>query len=806
MGDRIGWRGWTIALLAWAQMAQAAAPEPVADPAARVDPFIGTLNHGSGVVNGGNVFPGAVLPFGMVSFSPQQTPLPGKAMAVPGAGGYDWRGTGIQGFSLTHVSGTGCAGAGGDIPFMPLTTDVRVSPTLPEVATRYASLMRHEDEHASPGAYDLTLDNGVAVALGATLRTGFARFAWPAGRPAILLVRTSDSATGSSDATIRIDAAQRTISGSVSAGNFCGTLAPDRRRSYYTVHFVAEFDSPFEVGGTWTDGALAPGATSAQGGTGYGTEGAPPGGKGSGGWIRFAGRDARTVTMRVGISYVDEAGARASLAAESPAGTTLDQIRAAAHDAWNARLGQIRIAGGSVDDQTIFYTALYHALLAPNLLSDTDGRYPGMDGQIHRLAGRQRAQYANFSGWDQYRTQVQLITLLDPQLGSDYAQSLLSQADQNKGVWDRWTHITGATGVMNGDPSPPSLAAIHAFGGTDFDVKRAYASLKRAAIVPTADDLGRHGCPVLCVGQRPGLDRWLGLHYIPVGAPGWGAAADTLEYSAADFGLAELARIAGDRSGERAFRARAGYWRNLWNPAASNGAGYIQPRNADGSWPAFDPASGEGFVEGSAARYLWMVPFDPAGLFGLMGGRDAALKRLDSFFHDADGKLAVTRAGDLHAEMDNEPSIAAPWLYNFLGQPWQAQQVLRETMRTLWTTRPDGLPGNDDLGTMSAWYVWTALGLYPVYPGRAELMVAGPRFPQAVVTRPGATLTIRADGAAPDAPYIRSLRVDGLVRTAPWLSADFVRRGGTLDFQLAAEPDRSWGSTPADIPPSFGPR
>lgn len=173
MGIANDWRSVAIVLLLLADTASAAVPEIVSDPAARVNPLIGTLNRGSGVVNGGNVYPGAVLPFGMASFSPQQTPLPGKSMAVPGAGGYDWRGQGVQGFSLTHVSGTGCAGAGGDIPIMPITTDVGVSPALPEVATRYASLMRHEDESAAPGAYDLKLGNGVAVALGATLRTGY---------------------------------------------------------------------------------------------------------------------------------------------------------------------------------------------------------------------------------------------------------------------------------------------------------------------------------------------------------------------------------------------------------------------------------------------------------------------------------------------------------------------------------------------------------------------------------------------------------------------------------------------------------
>lgn len=249
-------------------------------------------------------------------------------------------------------------------------------------------------------------------------------------------------------------------------------------------------------------------------------------------------------------------------------------------------------------------------------------------------------------------------------------------------MWDRWTHLTGATGVMNGDPSPPSLAAIHAVGGRGFDVKRAYASLKRAATVPTARDLSRKGCPILCVGQRPGLDQWLKLHYMPVNAPGWGSAADTLEMAAADFGLAEQARAAGDSAGEKVFRARSGWWHNLFNPAASTAGGYIQPRNADRSWPRFDPAADDEFVEGSGAQYLWMVPFDPAGPIEAPGGREVATRRLDAFFRQQDGAWAFTKAGPLHAELDNEPSIAAPWLYNFVGQPWKTQETVRAAMRT----------------------------------------------------------------------------------------------------------------------------
>lgn len=773
--------------------ASAAAAQPP-DPASLVNPFIGTTN-------GGNVFPGATLPFGMVSFSPEEVPLPGSRLVVAAPGGYEWRSNGIRGFGLAHVSGSGCAGAGGDIPIMPVTSEIKTSPSAASAANLYASYLDHKKEQASPGAYSVKFGNGIEVDLTATLRTGIARFTFPKDRPANLLFRTSDTEVGSGDASIRIDPAHRTVSGSVSSGNFCFYLSPDRRPSYYTLHFVARFDQDFTAGGTWTDDAVTPGGTEAHGGTGYGKDGFPVPGKGSGGWIRFDPAKARTVTMRIGISYVDEAGALANLERESPANATLEATKAAARAAWNRELGRIAIADGAPDDRIVFTTALYHALIDPSVVNDIDGRYRGMDGQVHRLSPNQAAQYANFSGWDVYRSQLQLVTLLEPKVGSDIAQSLLNQAEQYDGEWDRWTHLTGATSVMNGDPSAPSIAAVYAFGGRDFEVRRAYQSLIKAATVPTANDLSHTGCPVLCIGERPGLDQWLKLHYMPVGAPGWGSAADTLELAAADFGVAQLARMLGDKANERRFLERSGWWRNLV-PA---GGTYIQPRRADGSWPKFDPASDDEFVEGSGAQYRWMVPFDPAGLFATLGGREKALTALDAFFHDAEGRWAVTRAGPLHPELDNEPSIAAPWLYDFAGAPWKTQAAVREAMRRIWTNSPNGISGNDDLGEMSSWYVWSAMGLYPLYPGRADLVIGSPLFPEIRIDRPGAAIRIVAEGAADDAPYVHALTVNGRATTRPWLSEDFVRRGGALHFSLSPAPDEHWGSAAAEAPPSYGP-
>jgi predicted alpha-1,2-mannosidase len=785
------------ALLA-AAIVLGAASAQAADLASEVSPFIGTTN-------GGNVYPGATLPFGMVAFSPEETPLPGRRYPIAAPGGYEWRVNGIKGFSLTHLSGTGCTGASGDIPVMPVTLPVEMSPSADDSFSMYSSYFGHKDEEASPGYYKVTLGNGVTTELSATLRTAAARFSWPTDKPANLLFRTSDSEVGSSDANAHVDPEKREVTGSVTSGNFCGYLSPDRRESYYTLYFVAALDRPFTAGGAWEDAKVSSGARDAHGGTTYGDRGHPPGHKGSGAWISFDPAKTPIVNMRVGISYVSLDNARANLAAENPAGTTFDRVRESARDVWNARLGQIAVKGGTKDQRTVFYTALYHALLEPNVYSDDDGSYRGFDGAVHKTVPG-HAQFANFSGWDVYRSQLQLLTWLDPRVGSDIAQSLLNQADQNHGVWDRWTHLTGATSVMNGDPSAPAIADIAAFGGRDFDLKHAYASLLQAASVPNALDLSHRGCEVQCVGERPGLDQWLSLHYMPVGSPGWGSAADTLELAAADFGVAQLAAVNGDDANAKLFTSRAGWWRNLYNPNAFHGEGYIQPRNADGTWPAFDPSTEEdGFIEGSGAQYLWMVPFDPAGLIAELGGKDKATARLDRFFYNPDGSLAVTKSGDLHPELSNEPSIASPWLYDFVGEPWKTQTIVRATLNQIWTNAPEGMPGNDDLGEMSSWYVWAALGMYPLYPGRAELVLGSPLFEEAVITRPGGRTVIHATGAATDAPYIKALSVNGKPGTRAWLPATFASGNGTLDVTLSRTPVKTWGAAAEDTPPSFGP-
>ncbi|WP_326720155.1 GH92 family glycosyl hydrolase [Streptomyces sp. NBC_00243] len=776
--------------------ATAAPPDLVRDPTAYVDPLIGTKN-------GGNVFPGAVAPFGMLSWSPENTR--GSATSTAAPGGYQYDATRIRGFSLTHMSGTGCAGGSGDIPFFPYAGEVTSSPASDTKDAVYAADFAHADESAEPGHYKVGLASGVTADLTATTRTGSGRFTYPADKPASLLIRTANSEVGSTASDVRIDPVTRTVSGSVTSGNFCGYLDPEGQRAYYTLYFTASFDRDFKATGTWQDDKLSPGTTEASGGTGgFATGGRPVAGKGAGGYVEFE-PGVGPVNVKVGISYVSQAGAKANLAAENPPTRTFADVQDAAHRAWRDELDAIKVGGGTDADRTTFYTALYHALLHPNVISDADRRYRGSDEKVHVVSKGHKAQYGTFSGWDVYRSQVQLLTLLSPDTGSDIAQSLLELARQNGGIWDRWLHGASGTHVMNGDPSPAALAGIRAFGGTDFDLRGALDSLVKAATVPTEQDLSSAGKPVLSVGQRPSLDKYLEQHYMPSVSNAWGGAAETLEMSGADFAISQLAAAAGEKKTAADFATRSQWWQNNFNIAADPTGGYIANRKADGSWvTGFTPATGNGFVEGTAAQYTWMVQHNPAGLFAAMGGKDAALDRLDTFFHNADGSWAFTGSGGDKSELDNEPSTNVPYLYAYAGAPYKTQETVRAAMNQLWSTQPGGIPGNDDLGAMSSWYVFSALGMYPQVPSRAELTLSSPLFPRVEIDRPGgADIKIRATGAAADTPYVQSLKVNGRTSDRAWLPASFVRNGGTLDYTLGATANKQWGSSEAAAPPSF---
>ena len=429
---------------------------------------------------------------------------------------------------------------------------------------------------------------------------------------------------------------------------------------------------------------------------------------------------------------------------------------------------------------------------SPNIFNDVDRRYLGSDQQIHRLAKGQRAQYGTFSGWDQYRAHIQLLALLKPEISGDFAQSMYQFAQQNKGIWDRWLHNNGATHVMTGDPAAPTLATFAAMGVRNFDARGAYASLVHQATVQNAEAENDGGCPGQCTGQRPALDAYLAKHYAPQDACHcWGGAAETLENSLADFSLAQWATRLGQPAGDLAERGT--WWKNTFDPAV----GYQRARKADGTWqPGFTPSTDVGFAQGSSATYTWMVPQDVSGLAAAMNGN--AVQRLDGFFHDDAGNWAVKGGSALRYDPTNEPGLHTPWLYNGLGVAWKTQATTREIVDTVYGTGPAGLPGNDDLGTLSAWYVFAAIGLFPQTPGRAELLVGSPLFPKVELRRSnGVRLTVEAPETSDANQYVQSLTLNGKPRAESWLPESFITHGGRISARMGAAPS-GWGTAPLD--------
>ncbi len=765
----------------------------VRDLVAEVDPFVGSSN-------GGNTWPGATLPFGMMAWSPTGTA--GDQTNSPASNGYSYDVNRLRGFSLTHVNGAGCApGAAGDVPIMPFVGDVLTSPTADTTDAVYAAGYSHSNESASPGRYSLTLDSGVQTDLAVSTRAGISEFGFPAGKPANLLFRTSNSINGSEEAQTTIDAATRTVTGSVLTGGFCsrrgnggGATNPDRR-SYYRVYFSATFDRDFSSTGTWQNSTIIPGGTTSSGGEGYLT-GADRAGRGSGGWVGFDTSVSNTVHMRIGMSYVSIAGAAANRDAEIPRAASVDSVAKAGARAWNRELSRIQVAGGTAERTTQFYTAMYHSLMQPQTMNDLDGRYFGADLKVHRMESRQKAVYGTFSGWDQYRAQIQLLGILRPDVASDMASSMLQFARQNGGIWDRWLHLGAPTHVMTGDPSAATLATWYAMGAKDFDATAAFDSLLKQATVQSSTALSDAGCPGQCLGQRPALDSYLDLKYAANDVCHcWGGAAETLEDSVADNSLAQWAKRLGRADVVKQLATRGDYWRNTFNPAV----GYQAARTADGSWQApWSPDTGDGFAQGSSAQYTWMVPQNVSGLVEAMGGQDAASTGLDAFFHDETGQWAVTGGSPLRFDPTNEPDIHTPWLYNALGKPWKTQETVRQVVDDAYGTGPAGLPGNDDLGTMSSWYVFAAMGMFPQAPGRAEILLGSPVFTRVQITRSnGVTLRISANNTE---PYVQGVRVDGRSTTRSWLPETFLTRGGSVAFTLADSPDLAWGTSSSDLP------
>ena len=737
----------------------AAGPPLVADPTAYVDPMIGTGNGGENVGDV-NDFPGVDTPFGMIQLSPD----------TQGNGeGYSYSSSTLTGFSLTHAS-TGCSSFG-ELPFLPVVGDVAD----PANATATFS---HDAEHASLGSYQVTLGSGIGVSLAAASRTGLLKFDYPAGSDARLLVKSGTSHSGIKTATVDV-VGDRELRGTATTNGLCGAGS-------YVIHFDVVFDRPFSASSTWAGKTVTPGSTSATG-------------AGTGAELAFDTSAGTSVTAKVGLSYVSEDGAAANAAAEVP-GFDVPALVASTRAQWRDALRKVEVGGGTDADLTTFYTGLYHSLQFPTEFNDVDGRYIGFDDQVHQVPAGQ-TQYATFSDWDTYRALAPLQAMLFPDRAGDMANSLLRDAQQYDDWWPRWPIANeSATGTMNGDSGVPLFANLYAFGGRSADVAAALPIMLKGAT--QSKELGWG------FQERQCVEEYVQLGYAPndacsQGTHGKQGVSETLEWSIDDFAISRLAGAAGQKDVAGQYQQRSQSWQNVLNPVT----GYLQPRDASGAFPdgpAFvtPPANSfgqDGYDEGNAADYNWLVPQNLGGLVAAMGGPEVAVPRLDQYFSqfNAGPNTPFHWAG-------NEADIAAPWVYDYVGQPWKTQATVRAIEQASYAPDPDGLPGNDDLGAMSSWYVWAALGMYPVTPGTTTLALASPLFPRSVVHLGGGkAIRVNAPAASESTPYVSGVRLDGQKHDSTALPESFATEGGTLDVDLQATPDTTWATSAKSAPPSY---
>jgi predicted alpha-1,2-mannosidase len=747
--------------------AAAGAPQFAKDPTTLVDTSIG--NNGDGTT-----FPGAAVPFGMVQLSPD-TQLNQYAS-------YDYAQNTILGFSMTHLSGVGCQTMG-NFRFMPTTGAVTSSDP-----AQYGATFSHADETRAPGYYGVTFGNGIRSELSATERTGQQRYTYPAGsgpQNVLIEVGQSNGSTYAGDVHVVGD---DTVEGWLQGGNFCGETGKER----YRIFFSARFDRAFSSFGTWTDDTLTAGRRDATRGS-----------RRAGAWVTFDPSAGSRVGASVGLSYTSIDGARLNRTAEQPA--SFDQARDAAHKAWQDELKRMRVAGGTTADQRTYYTALYHSLLDPAIGSDVDNRYRGFDDAVHQADS---TYYQMFSLWDTYRSQNQLVDLLEPGRAADMARSVL-HIYQDGGWLPRWALANSETNVMSGDPVTPWIVDIYNRGLLDartadqlFD-----ALWKNVNEVPADQSIfrGRDGNPSYV------QNGWVAYRNLPGYTYGDSrqAGSATLEYALADCALSTMARGLGHLDKAAALASRCDNFTTLWDTGVTSHGftGFPVARNADGSVAGDpDPTQTAPFHEGTAWQYQWLAQQDPQTLFGLMGGRAQAEQRLDTFFDmptvltdpaKAASDSWVTGAYDYHNNFafnpNNEPDFSAPWMYTWTGSPWKTSAVLR-ALRTLFTDNVYGMPGNDDLGATSSLLVFAMAGIFEAQPGSATYVVSAPMFDKVEIhPAHGRPITIDAPGAdASKLQYVASARTDRGPLDRSWLSHRDLLRSGTISIALSDRPS-DWG-------------
>ena len=712
-----------------------------------VDPMIGTAQHG-------HVFPGTTLPFGMVQLSPDE-----EVTGWDWCSGYNYSSKTIMGFSHTHLSGTGAMDYG-DILFMPTVGKVIVDPGTDENPdSGYRSWFSHSNERASAGFYSVYLDRyRIKVELTATVRCGLQKYAFPKSDSSNVVIDLQhgigNTCTGS---WIKI-VGNRWVEGMRRSHGW----ANDRY-----IYFAAQFSKPFRSFGVASGDSIMAGKRNLDGDSVKA-------------FLTFSTKDNKAISVRVGISAVSLDGARKNLAAEMP-DFNFEKYYNNARRTWNNVLSKIRVDGGTESERQTFYTALYHSMMHPNIFQDVDGKYIGMDHKIH--TAKNFVNYTVFSLWDTFRAFHPLMTIIDPKRDVDFVRTLLEKYGE-AGLLPVWELAGNETYTMIGYPSIPVIFDAYTKGllserKSGFDLDTVLAAMEHSADM-----------------DWQGLKYYKERGFIPADKENE-SVSKTLEYAYEDWCIAQFAKQIGKMYDYRQFNQRSLFYQNVFDSST----GFMRGKLSDGKWyTPFDPNSVSGnYTEANAWQYSFFVPQDIGGLIRLYGGKEKFADKLDSLFSEASqitGRYQPDITGMVGQDAQgNEPSHHVPYLYDYAGEPWKTQRVVREIMSRWYTDKVDGLCGNDDCGQMSAWYVLSAMGFYPVTPGQNTFAIGSPIFDSATIELGNSKkFVIKAENASDENIYVQSAKLNGKPYNLAYLTYSDINGGCELDFVMSNKPNEKWGT------------
>ncbi len=628
-----------------------------------------------------------------------------------------------KGFVVTQLSGAGCPNMG-NFPVVPFSGEVNESPSNMNGINNIDSILV-----AKAGVFQATVNNNINVSLTASERVGFARFLFDEfTHNGSIAIGSGVNSTSVTEAQVQITS-NRTCEGYAKGGNFCGT------ETDYKIYFAVEFDRPSIRQKLWGESNII--------------DAKEVTGKDSGVLFSFDTSKDKEVNYKISISYVSTENAKQNLNYEK-LDFSFDSFSDFNSNSWNKHLNKIKVESNDNDRLTQFYTSFYRSLIHPNLVSDANGEYMGSDFKVHTVEN-QRKQYSSFSVWDTYRTQAQLLAFLFPKQSSDMVQSLIDFADQ-AGGYGRWILANIETGIMQGDPTPILISNSYAFGAKDFDLRRAYFHMKRGATIPRLNSQKQEIRPYLTEFIRDG-------HTF---------ASMLLEYISSDYAIGQFAKNALELNEDyRFFINRSKSWENIYNPKIK----WLNSRYPDGKWKDIK----SDWREGTYKNYFWMVPHDLESLIDTIGGKDFAEKRLDQLFERLDARYE-----DDWFASGNEPDFHVPWIYNWTNSPEKTSLTIDRIHREMYNTTSSGLPGNDDLGTMGAWYVLSSIGLYPIIPGTAGFSLNLPQFESIKIDLPTNKLTIKNESE--ELKTIKSVHLNGEKFNSLWLELNKIDGGGIIQF------------------------